>query len=37
MKTNAGVWNELQSKYGDKIELMEDRWDWNQVDWQPNK
>jgi hypothetical protein len=33
MKTTGGIWNELQTKYGDKVELMEDRWDWNEVDW----
>ena len=31
--STAGTWNQLEQKYGDKVELMEDRRGWNKFDW----
>jgi hypothetical protein len=30
---NAHVYNRLKEKFGDKIELLEDRFNWNEMDW----
>jgi hypothetical protein len=30
---NAYVWNALQEKYGDKVELLEENTDWHNMEW----
>jgi hypothetical protein len=30
---NAYIWNELQERYGDKVEMMPEDTDWFAVDW----
>ncbi len=30
---NAGVWNQLEQKYGDKVQLMSEDTDWLAMDW----
>jgi hypothetical protein len=30
---NVGVWNQLEQKYGDKVQLMPEDTDWETVDW----
>jgi hypothetical protein len=35
MKTTGGIWNQLEAKYGDKVELMEtDGIDWSLFEWE---
>jgi hypothetical protein len=30
---NVGVWDQLQQKHGDKVELMPEETDWLSIDW----
>lgn len=30
---NAYIWNQLQDRYGDKVELMSEETDWLKTDW----
>jgi hypothetical protein len=30
---NAGIWNQLQERHADKVELMPEDTDWLTVDW----
>jgi hypothetical protein len=30
---NAGIWNQLEQKYGDKVQLMDENTNWLQMDW----
>jgi len=30
---NAYIWNQLQEKYGDKVQMMDENTDWSKMDW----
>lgn len=30
---NAYIWNQLQDKYGDKVQMMDEETDWLEMDW----